>query len=87
MGTCTLSTKATVLAVPCDMVVAGYENHHVNTLRLWDKSAPVNLALSPGEYLRPPRRRPWQRLLPKFSTPGTIITRQVAATQASSISL
>jgi len=45
----------TVLAVPCDMVVAGYDTNHVNTLRLWDAKStkPVDMALfSRGEYLK-----------------------------------
>ena len=45
----------TVLAIPCDMVVAGYGTRHVNTLRLWDARAthPVDMALfSRGEYLK-----------------------------------
>ena len=45
----------TVLAVPCDMVVAGYGTGHVNTLRLWDarSTRPVDMALfSRGEYLK-----------------------------------
>ncbi len=45
----------TVLAIPCDMVVAGYDTHHVNTLRLWDAKStkPVDMALfSRGEYLK-----------------------------------
>ena len=46
---------ATVLAVPCDMVMAGYGTGHVNTLRLWDarSTRPVDMALfSRGEYLK-----------------------------------
>ena len=45
----------TVMAIPCDMVVAGYGTQHVNTLRLWDARAshPVDMALfSRGEYLK-----------------------------------
>jgi len=45
----------TVLAVPCDMVVAGYGTDHVNTLRLWDarSTKPVDMSLfSRGEYLK-----------------------------------
>ena len=45
----------TVLAVPCDMVVAGYGTEHVNTLRLWDarSTKPVDMSLfSRGEYLK-----------------------------------
>ena len=44
-----------VLAVPCDMEIAGYDTRHVNTLRLWDahSSKPVDMSLySRGEYLK-----------------------------------
>ena len=44
-----------VLAVPCDMVVAGYGTDHANTLRLWDAkpTRPVDMSLfSRGEYLK-----------------------------------
>jgi starch phosphorylase len=44
-----------VLAVPCDMEIAGYETQHVNTLRLWDakSTTPMDMSLfSQGEYLR-----------------------------------
>lgn len=44
-----------VLAIPCDMVVAGYDTKHVNTLRLWDARAtkPMDMSLfSRGEYLK-----------------------------------
>ena len=51
-----VNENATVVqAIPCDMVVAGYDTEHVNTLRLWDARAvkPVDMALfSRGEYLR-----------------------------------
>ena len=44
-----------VLAVPCDMVVAGYGTKNVNTLRLWDarpsKSVDMDL-FARGEYLK-----------------------------------
>ena len=44
-----------VLAVPMDMLIAGYETDHVNKLRLWDAKspAPVNMNYySSGEYLK-----------------------------------
>ena len=44
-----------VLAIPCDMEIAGYGTKHVNTLRLWDAKSPVPLDMSlfsQGEYLR-----------------------------------
>ena len=45
----------TVLAVPCDMEIAGYDTKHVNVLRLWDarSTKPVDMSLySRGEYLK-----------------------------------
>ena len=44
-----------VLAIPCDMEIAGYGTDNVNTLRLWDARSPVPLDMSlfsQGEYLR-----------------------------------
>lgn len=44
-----------VTAVPCDMVIAGYDTRHTNVLRLWDarSSKPVDMSLySRGEYLK-----------------------------------
>ena len=45
----------TVLAVPCDMEIAGYDTRHTNTLRLWDAKSPkpVDMSLySRGEYFK-----------------------------------
>ena len=42
-------------AIPCDMVVAGYDTKHTNVLRLWDarSSKPMDMSLySRGEYLK-----------------------------------
>ena len=44
-----------VLAVPCDMEIAGYNTDHVNTLRLWEAKSPkpVDMKLfSQGQYLQ-----------------------------------
>ena len=44
-----------VLAIPCDMLVAGYNTDHVNTLRLWDAKSPkpIDMQLfSQGPYLK-----------------------------------
>ncbi|MCI2057634.1 MAG: glycogen/starch/alpha-glucan phosphorylase [Oscillibacter sp.] len=44
-----------VTAVPCDMVIAGYDTRHTNVLRLWDARSgkPVDMTLySRGEYLK-----------------------------------
>ena len=44
-----------MLAIPCDMTIAGYETKHTNSLRLWDAKSPkpIDMSLfSKGEYLR-----------------------------------
>ncbi len=44
-----------VLAIPCDMTIAGYDTKHSNSLRLWDAKSPkpIDMSLfSKGEYLR-----------------------------------
>ncbi len=44
-----------VLAIPMDMAIAGYNTSHVNTLRLWDSKSPTQIDMSlfsRGEYLR-----------------------------------
>ena len=43
-----------VLAVPCDMAIAGYGTDHTNTLRLWDAKSPNPIDMSrfrQGQYL------------------------------------
>ena len=45
----------TVLAIPRDMEIAGYQTHHTNVLRLWDAKSPVPVDMSlysRGEYLK-----------------------------------
>ncbi len=45
----------TVLAIPCDMEIAGYNTRYTNTLRLWDAKSPkpVDMSLySKGEYFK-----------------------------------
>ena len=49
-----------VLAIPCDMEIAGYGTDHVNTLRLWEAKSPspVDMALfNQGQYLRADEER------------------------------
>ncbi len=44
-----------VLAVPCDMSIAGYDTTHTNCLRLWDAKSPTPIDMSvfnQGDYLR-----------------------------------
>ena len=45
----------TVLAIPMDMLISGYQTYHVNRLRLWDSKSPTALdmdAFSRGEYMK-----------------------------------
>ena len=49
-----------VLAVPCDMEIAGYDTDHVNTLRLWQARSPkpIDMKLfSEGQYLHAAEER------------------------------
>ncbi len=49
-----------VLAIPCDMEIAGYATDHVNTLRLWEAKSPrpVDMALfNRGQYLQADEER------------------------------
>ncbi len=44
-----------VLAVPCDMEIAGYDTKHTNTLRLWDAKSPKPIDMDlfrRGNYLQ-----------------------------------
>ncbi len=44
-----------VLAIPCDMKIAGYGTEHVNTLRLWDAKSPKPIDMQlfrQGRYLQ-----------------------------------
>ena len=49
-----------VLAIPCDMEIAGYDTDHVNTLRLWQARSPkpIDMKLfSEGQYLQASEER------------------------------
>ena len=49
-----------VMAVPCDMEIAGYDTDHVNTLRLWQARSPkpIDMKLfSQGQYLHAAEER------------------------------
>ena len=48
-----------VLAVPCDMSIAGYDTKHTNVLRLWDAKSPTPIDMgkfNQGQYLRADRK-------------------------------
>ena len=61
-----------VLAVPCDMEIAGYDTDHVNTLRLWDAKSPKPLDMklfSQGQYLRSGEERAMADVISKVLYP------------------
>ena len=62
----------TVLAIPCDMVVAGYDTKHVNTLSLLDAKSltPVDMSLfSRGEYLKAAEEKAMAETIAKILYP------------------
>ncbi len=62
-----------VMAVPRDMVIAGYATDHTNTLRLWDaKSAlPVDMKYySSGEYLKAVEQKAMAEVIAKVLYPA-----------------
>ena len=61
-----------VLAVPCDMEIAGYQTGHVNTLRLWQARSPkpVDMQLfSQGRYLQASEERTMADAISKILYP------------------
>ena len=62
----------TVLAIPRDMEIAGYETQHTNTLRLWDAKSPmpVDMSLySRGEYLKAVEQQAMAEVIAKVLYP------------------
>ena len=62
----------TVIAVPRDMLVAGYATDNVCTLRLWEARSPCSLDMSlfsNGEYLRALERRAMAEVITKVLYP------------------
>ena len=45
-----------VLAIPCDMEIAGYDTDHVNTLRLWQARSPKPIDMNVGFVWRMEKR-------------------------------
>ncbi len=61
-----------VLAVPRDMVIAGYNTEHTNVLRLWDAKspAPADMSLySSGEYLKAVEQQAMAEVIAKVLYP------------------
>lgn len=62
-----------VLAVPRDMLIVGYDNVQVNTLRLWDARSPQYLDMylfSSGEYVRSMEQRTMAEVITKVLYPA-----------------
>ncbi len=61
-----------VLAIPRDMVIAGYQTDHTNKLRLWDAKSPqpVDMSLySRGEYLKAVEQQAMAEVIAKVLYP------------------
>jgi len=62
----------TVLAIPRDMEIAGYQTRHTNTLRLWDAKSPVPVDMSlysRGEYLKAVEQQAMAEVIAKVLYP------------------
>ena len=62
-----------VLAVPRDMEIAGYQTRHTNTLRLWDAKSPApgDMSLySRGEYLKAVEQQAMAEVIAKVIYPA-----------------
>ena len=61
-----------VLAIPCDMSIAGYATRHTNTLRLWDAKSPTPIDMSlfsRGEYLKASEEKAMAEVIAKVLYP------------------
>ena len=61
-----------VIAIPRDMLIAGYEGKQINTLRLWDARSPSSLDMylfSEGEYVRSMEQRTMAEVITKVLYP------------------
>mgnify|MGYP004732602079 FL=1 len=68
----TLEGATKVTAVPCDMIIAGYNTRHTNVLRLWDakSSVPVDMSYySRGEYVKAVEERAMAESIAKVLYP------------------
>lgn len=74
-GKCTTHIKGsfTVLAVPRDMLICGYESERVNSLRLWEAHSPQSLDMklfSGGEYVKSMEQRTMAEVITKVLYPA-----------------
>ena len=62
-----------VIAIPRDMLIAGYEGKQINTLRLWDAESPSSLDMylfSEGKYVRSMEQRTMAEVITKVLSPA-----------------
>ena len=62
-----------VLAVPRDMIIAGYNTEHTNALRLWDAKSPTPVDMSfysTGEYLKAVEQQAMAEVIAKVLYPA-----------------
>ena len=74
-GKCRTNIKdyTSVLAVPRDMLISGYNTDCVNTLRLWDAKSPKSLDMrlfSGGEYIKSMEQRTMAEVITKVLYPA-----------------
>ncbi len=69
----TMEDCTTVMAVPRDMEIAGYQTEHTNVLRLWDAKSPVPVNMnfySTGEYLKAVEEQTMAEVIAKVLYPA-----------------
>ncbi len=68
-----VEVRTSVLAVPRDMLIAGYGENNINTLRLWDAKSPNSLDMylfSEGEYVKSLEQRTMAEVITKVLYPA-----------------
>ncbi len=68
-----LRDYTSVLAIPRDMIIAGYKTDHTNTLRLWDAKSPTPVDMSyysSGDYLKAVERQAMAEVIAKVLYPA-----------------
>lgn len=62
----------TVLAVPKDMMITGYDSTVVNVLRLWQSTSPISIDMelfAQGKYLQAMEQKHWAEIISKILYP------------------
>ena len=62
----------TVLAIPKDMMITGYDSNVVNILRLWQSTSPISIDMelfAQGKYLQSMEQKHWAEIISKILYP------------------